>query len=71
MPYKHGSLSENKRGIVETIQRVTITNGTENSTTCFKIPNYNDTSFLVLLTSADPSIMFGNSAAAITIYGTQ
>lgn len=56
-------------GTVETSLAVTVQNGTENSITCFEVPNFNDTSFMLFLSSGHSFVTLGNEAAAITIEG--
>lgn len=37
---------------------------------CFQLTNNTDTTFIVFLSTMDPDVMIGTSAAAVTIEGT-
>lgn len=48
----------------------TIANGTENSLVCFDFPNYNDTTFMLFLSSEDYAVLLtDNLAAVVTVDG--
>lgn len=54
-------------GSTVTSVNVTLSNGIENSIECFELPNNNDTTFTLFLSSEDTSITYGNQFAAVTI----
>lgn len=53
--------------MVETSMDFTIANGTANSLICFDFPNYNDTTFLLFLSSEDSVVNTINLAAVVTL----